>query len=74
MSMVRTLAFKNPLLGLANVKCGGGINQLGIVGWHIRTLTPSNFIYTRPYSHPNLMGEQPTWKLTLSIRFESVKH
>jgi hypothetical protein len=28
--------------------------------------TPPDAIYIYPYSHQNVVGEQPTWELTLS--------
>ena len=37
--------------------------------WHIRTLPhwiPSTLGRICPYSHQNMVGQQPTWKLTLS--------
>ena len=49
--MMRTLSFKNPLLGLANVKCEGGINhvdtRLLLVGYEDFCIV---YIYT-PYEH-----------------------
>ena len=52
MSMVWTLIFKNPLLGLANVKWGGGISSIPI---------PSSSIHQEPMSVKNrwLVADEP---------------
>ena len=45
-----------------------GFEQTRVASWHIRTLPhhiPSKFEQAYPYSHQNMVGKQPTWKLTL---------
>ena len=47
---------------------GPGFEKMRVDSWHIQTLpdqVPSTFGQVCHYSHQNLVGEWPTWKLTL---------
>lgn len=45
-----------------------GFQKTRVASWHIRIILhhiPSTFGPDYPYSHQNMLGEQPTWILTL---------
>jgi hypothetical protein len=46
---------------------GPGFEKVKVASWHIQTLPhyiPSTCAWVCPYSHLNLVGKRPTWKLT----------
>ena len=49
---------------------GSRFEKMGVASWHTRDLLhqiPSTFGEVCPHSNYNLVGERPTWKLTLIV-------